>query len=204
MAMSSLLTFTTNVSLISITVTPGTFVACVIVFLCFVALYIPWTPVLRLPQRLSLPSLPLRQQQQQQQQHIYSPQGRSAEKQHRFSSSKYRELSRSPKQLVLRDFSLLSSRNGRASYDNKDDEVNVGAVRRHGRFLKELWGPDQPKPTFKALLDAPEQRTSDGSRSVRRRGGFGNRFRRWWLQSARMEETRQRRPQQRLLEGSPR
>ena len=52
--MQSLFSVTNNVSLVSITVTPGTFLAVVALLLCFLTLYIPVVPHIRLP-RVSLP-----------------------------------------------------------------------------------------------------------------------------------------------------
>lgn len=56
--MQSLFSVTNNVSLISITVTPGAFLAVVALLLCFLTLYIPIVPHIRLP-RVSLPSVSL-------------------------------------------------------------------------------------------------------------------------------------------------
>ncbi|KAM3508634.1 hypothetical protein MY11210_006636 [Beauveria gryllotalpidicola] len=53
--MQSLFSVTNNVSLVTITVTPGTFLAVVGLLLCFLTLYIPVIPHIRLP-RVSLPS----------------------------------------------------------------------------------------------------------------------------------------------------
>lgn len=58
--MQSLFSVTNNVSLISITVTPGTFLAVVALLLCFLTLYIPVVPHIRLP-RVSLPRSLLQQ-----------------------------------------------------------------------------------------------------------------------------------------------
>ncbi|KAK8145326.1 hypothetical protein G3M48_004629 [Beauveria asiatica] len=52
--MQSLFSVTNNVSLVTITVTPGTFVAVVGLLLCFLTLYIPVVPHIRFP-RVSLP-----------------------------------------------------------------------------------------------------------------------------------------------------
>ncbi|OAA52579.1 hypothetical protein BBO_00420 [Beauveria brongniartii RCEF 3172] len=52
--MQSLFSVTNNVSLVTITVTPGTFLAVVGLLLCFLTLYIPVVPHIRFP-RVSLP-----------------------------------------------------------------------------------------------------------------------------------------------------
>lgn len=219
--MSSFLTFTTNVSLISITVDPGTFIACVVVFFFFVSLYVPWTPLLRLPQRISLPSLPyIKQQQTQEQQEQTQASWKS-------SPTSQQVYSSSPRRFVLRDISLLKNSSKKSSrrqlqlpepessynysrstyYNQQDDGVDARALRRPQRFFEGFRKSDgsqqresraeRSKHPERLLLPAPpaQQRAGDGSRPLRGRPGFGLRLRRWWLLSAGVEETRQRRSQ---------
>ncbi|ATY66904.1 hypothetical protein A9K55_000692 [Cordyceps militaris] len=54
--MQSLFSVTNNVSLITVNVTPGTFLAVIALLLCFLSLYVPVVPHIRLP-RVSLPRI---------------------------------------------------------------------------------------------------------------------------------------------------
>jgi hypothetical protein len=221
--MNSLLTVTNNVSLVSITVTPSTFLACVILLLFFAALYIPLAPTLRIP-RVSLPSTTtttLLQHSQGQQTITNSRHYRISSSKRLTSSSLQKSLPALPntgpssavdsfwsssRQLALRDLLTSYWNNNHSNKRTKPthhhhQQHKQHDQRQHGRRpARSLASGNRStcQPAMDTAVVSSSQRARDGGGSRR---GLGRRFRRWWLLTAGMAEARQRRPQQRLLEG---
>lgn len=186
--MPSFVTVNNNVSLISITVAPSTWLATVIVFFVLVVLYLPRIslriPRFTFPRLPSLPSLTALSTPQRGGRHIIDkpllphPQGRQL--------------------VVLRDQSLTVARRRSAAtsevYSNSNPSSRDGRPsRRPRRLIAGLRTPSQPDIDA-PLVSTPQRAGNGGSRGLR------HRFSRWVL-AAGMAETRQRRPEQRLLEA---
>lgn len=170
--MPSILTVNNNVSLISITVAPSTWLATVTLFLAFLALYIPrltaHIPRIRLPSLPSLPSLPPSLQ----------PRGYIE-----------RQLP-SPHRHYHQQSLLLASGASPSSVSNSKD----GRPSRRPRRLFAGFRTSSKSNISTSLVSSPQRASNGGSR------GLGYRFRRWVF-AAGVAETRQRRSEQRLLEA---
>lgn len=192
-SMPSFVTVNNNVSLISITVAPSTWLATVIVFFVLVVLYLPKIsfriPRFSLPRLPSLPALSA----------LSTPQRGGG---HIVNDKPLPPHPQQGRQLVLRDTSLLVARrsatgNSNSSYTSYSQSVDTShrdgrSSRRPRRLLAGLRTPSQPDIDA-PLVSAPQRAGSGGSRGLRHR--FGR-----WVLAAGMAEARQRRPEQRLLE----
>jgi hypothetical protein len=244
--MNSFLTVNNNVSLISITVTPSTFLAAFLILVVFLAIYLSQLS-LSLP-RFNLPlSWPFRSWTRTAQ--PLSPSELVSSSPHRYDHKPLPDApSRDARLILRRDQSLLvarkdvarlksrsssywrrnSSKRDRITAESDQDsddciysptssnDENVRTQRRHRRLLDGLRTPTKSlsqrdtsrvptSPSRQQRITGDERGSpgSPGARGGRPRAGspgLGLRFRRWVFASS-VAETRQRRPQQRLLEG---
>ncbi|KAL7907100.1 hypothetical protein GGI35DRAFT_481660 [Trichoderma velutinum] len=186
--MYSLLTVNQQVSLISVTVTPSTFLAALLVILVFVSFYLPQLPSFNLP-RITLPRF------------LAAPNSND--------DKTLPALPPSPtspsRQLVLRDQSLtLYRRDKKESFkdrfrkepkDHYKERDYYSKESDHGRSPRKarrlITGfRDSSKPDFydEELIRSPPQRSGDRGRSP---SGPGRRVRRFLFSSS-VAETRQR------------
>jgi hypothetical protein len=186
--MPSLVTVNNNVSLISITVAPSTWLATVIVFFVLVVLYLSRVslriPRFNFPKLPTLPSLSL----------LSTPPRGGI-----YSLDKPLPARPRRDQFVLADQSLVVASHSPGSNKYTTGSWTPGrdgrSSRRPRRLLTGLRTPSQPDIDA-SLVSAPQRAGNGGSRGLR------HRFSRWVLASG-MAEARQRRPEQRLLEAPP-
>lgn len=176
---SSLVTINNNVSLISINVAPGTWLATVVVFFVLVALYMPQVSF-RIPlPRFSNLSPVIRSLQQR---------GPS-----RIDDSQALPLKAQSQQVILRDQALVVARHSAVGGVVDSRKHNGRPSGRPRRLLAGLRTTRQPG--VDAPLASAAKRTGHGGSR-----GFRHRFGRWLL-AASLAETRRRQPEQRLLEA---